>query len=482
MIQQYEILDKLGSGGMGHVYKARDTRLHRIVAIKALAFGKLADDDVRRRFLQEARAASALNHPNIITIHDILTEDGADFLVMEYVSGKTLADLIPQDGMAVRDVLGYGAQIASALEAAHTAGVVHRDLKPGNIMVSDAGTVKVLDFGLAKQLDANREAVTALTMDGAVLGTAAYMSPEQAEGKKVDARSDIFSFGAILHEMITGRRAFPGESHVSILAAVLRDPPRRVSELVADVPAGFEDLLSRCLNKNPEARWRNTGDLRAALADLKSRQDPGVAAVSSRPAVPETTRKLPVLAVAVLALVLAAIGGLWWKVTRKPEPRVDPVMIPPVSRETDRPSPVAPLTPAPADPIVVPAPAIPKPAVKPVVLSDGYPIPLLLDTPVTKDLEAGAPLRFTVAADVAIHGARLVAKGAAAAGFVGPGKKRFLRGKSVTIGFDAVRAVDGKPVRLRAAAEAGKRTRTADTETTAYTAYVDGDVEIVPRP
>ncbi len=488
---------------MGHVYKARDTRLHRFVAIKALAFGKLADDDLRLRFLQEARAASALNHPNIITIHDILSVDGADFLVMEYVPGKTLADLIPKGGMSAREVLDYGTQMANALAAAHKAGVVHRDIKPGNIMVSETGTVKVLDFGLAKQIDSSHR--MELTAEGAILGTAAYMAPEQAEGKKASPRSDIFSFGAILHEMITGRQAFSGESHASILDAVRRDPPRRLSELVADVPAGLEELVAKCLDKNPETRWGNTDDLHAALSALKGRQDTGISAPPPPAPAPVSAAPPPdrTLLIVAAALLLALIAGaVWWK-TSKPEPRVDPIMIPPVSRETDRPSPVAPLTPlpepaapapgAPAQP-AVPGTEGPKAAAKPVTLPDGYPIPLLLETPVTKGLDDGASLRLTAASDIAIEGVRLVAKGAQAAGFVGQGKKKFLRGRSVMIGFQAVRAVDGTPVRLRATSEAGKEplrgaevsgSKSGDailaTSGTSYLAYVDGKVEIVPK-
>jgi len=231
-ISHYEILEKLGEGGMGVVWKARDIRLDRFVAIKLLPPDRIADPERRRRFVTEARAASALNHPRIITIYDIDQSDGADFIAMEYVAGKTLEELIPAKGMKPDNVIRYGIQIADALAAAHAAGIVHRDLKPANVIVMENGQLKVLDFGLAKL----REATDALseventrtiraghrTEDGAIVGTIAYMSPEQAEGKKVDARSDIFSFGSLLYEMLTGRTAFRGDSKVSTLAAILR--------------------------------------------------------------------------------------------------------------------------------------------------------------------------------------------------------------------------------------------------------------------
>jgi serine/threonine protein kinase len=225
----YEILERLGEGGMGVVYKARDTHLDRFVAIKVLPPERTADAARKARFVREAKAASALNHPHIVTIHDISSEGGRDFIVMELVTGKTLDELIGRKGLKLNEALKLGAQIADALAAAHAAGIVHRDLKPANLMVSDSGAVKVLDFGLAKltesatesDQDAPTRTVRAQTEEGAVVGTAAYMSPEQAEGKRLDARSDIFSFGAVLYETITGRRAFPGESTAATLSAIL---------------------------------------------------------------------------------------------------------------------------------------------------------------------------------------------------------------------------------------------------------------------
>jgi Serine/threonine protein kinase len=214
-IAQYHLLQKLGEGAMGEIYKAQDTRLNRIVAIKTLPGAHLGDEGRRRRFIQEAQAASALNHPNIITVHDIISDGEAELIVMEYVSGKTLAELIPAGGLPIAEVLRYSVQMADALQAAHAAGIIHRDLKPGNIMITDSGRVKILDFGLAKfsasaPLNDNDETWAAgaapLTVEGSILGTVSYMSPEQAEGKPLDLRSDIFSFGAVLYEMVTGTR------------------------------------------------------------------------------------------------------------------------------------------------------------------------------------------------------------------------------------------------------------------------------------
>src|SRR5215510_10815584 len=214
---------------MGVVYEARDRSLDRRVAIKLLPAAKVSDPARKQRFIQEAKAASALNHPNIITIYDIDSESGCDYMAMELVPGRTLDDIITRRRPRLAEALRYAVQIADALATAHAAGIVHRDLKPENVMVTETGLVKVLDFGLAKLTDENETSadnvtrtVRAVTEDGAVVGTAAYMSPEQAEGKKVDARSDIFSFGSVLYEILTGRRAFHGDSKLSTLSAILK--------------------------------------------------------------------------------------------------------------------------------------------------------------------------------------------------------------------------------------------------------------------
>jgi serine/threonine protein kinase len=209
-IAHYEVVDKIGEGGMGAVYRAHDTHLDRFVATRVLPRGTAGDTERRRRFIQEARAASALNHPNIVTVHDAASEAGIDYIVMEYVAGKTLDELIRRKPLRTNDALGYAIQIADALARAHSAGIVHRDLKPSNMMVDTHGLVKVLDFGLAKLTEAEPagQAATATirphTEDGIVVGTAAYMSPEQAEGRKLDHRTDVFSFGLVLYEMACG--------------------------------------------------------------------------------------------------------------------------------------------------------------------------------------------------------------------------------------------------------------------------------------
>src|SRR6266550_149889 len=235
MLGHYRIDSKLGEGGMGVVYRAFDTHLDRAVAIKVLRPDATASPERKRRFVQEAKSASALNHPGIIHIYDIDTADlpdgPTDFIAMEFVPGKTLDQCIGKSGLSLKDTLKYGIQIADALARAHAAGIVHRDLKPANIIVADDGRVKLLDFGLAKLtevIDGDPEGATTMaaqatpkTEEGAILGTVAYMSPEQAEGKKVDDRSDIFSFGSVLYEMVTGEKPFHGDTKASTLSAIL---------------------------------------------------------------------------------------------------------------------------------------------------------------------------------------------------------------------------------------------------------------------
>jgi serine/threonine-protein kinase len=360
-IGQYQFLEKLGAGGMGEIYKAQDTRLGRFVAIKVLPSARSGDPERRRRFLQEAQAASGLNHPSIITIHDIVSEGDTEFMVMEYVAGKTLNDLIPKGGLRVPQALKYALQMSDALNAAHAAGIVHRDLKPANIMVTETGLVKVLDFGLAKltdrtstitQIGEDAETIATtgpLTVEGSILGTVSYMSPEQAQGKKIDTRSDIFSFGAVLYEMLTGRRAFEGESSLSTMSAILRDEVRPMTEVAPDVPPELETVIQRCLRKLPDHRWQTMREVQGALSILKRDADSGslygsraaspsapasslavagfagaastiktpasaAKAPSKPPAHPPAylTKLNPMMAIAAGVLVLILVGGVWF--------------------------------------------------------------------------------------------------------------------------------------------------------------------------
>jgi Tol biopolymer transport system component/predicted Ser/Thr protein kinase len=308
----YEILDCLGTGGMGKVYRARDTHLNRSVAIKVIHSEAMADLDKKRRFVQEARSASGLNHPGIVTIHDISQSEGVDFIAMEYIAGKTLNQMIPRKGLPISEVLKHAVQIADALAAAHAAGIVHRDLKPANVMVSETGLVKVLDFGLAKLTEsapADRSGTTQtlepVTEEGTILGTVAYMSPEQAEGRKVDTRSDIFSFGSVLYEMITGRQAFQGKTKVSTMSAILSKEPDPLS---ADVPYDFEKVISRCLRKDPERRFQHMGDVKVALEELKEDSESGKLATVPLPA---HSRPWILIALAILAILLA-VSAVWY--------------------------------------------------------------------------------------------------------------------------------------------------------------------------
>jgi len=323
----YQIIEKLGEGGMGVVYKARDTHLDRFVALKILPPEKVADPERKQRFSQEAKSASALNHPGIITIHDIASDGGMDFIAMEYVEGKTLDRLIPRKGMPVKDTLKIGAEIADALAAAHSIGIIHRDIKPSNIMVSDQGRVKVLDFGLVKLKEAAQaaesqttETAPVLTDEGRILGTVYYMSPEQAEGKKVDARSDIFSFGSVLYEMVTGRRAFEGPSVISTLSAILHRDPKPVAETVLDAPPELQRIVARCLRKAPERRFQSIADVSLVLRELGEDLQSGTPAIGGVPpkGVSSPRAGIGKRGLLAAALVMAAVAGGYWMTRRRP--------------------------------------------------------------------------------------------------------------------------------------------------------------------
>jgi serine/threonine protein kinase len=265
----YEILSAVGAGGMGEVYRARDTRLERTVAVKILPDHLSDRAELRERFEREARTIASLNHPHICVLHDIGHQDGIDYLVMEYLEGETLAERLKKGPLPLDQVLQYAIEIADALDKAHRKGITHRDLKPGNIMLTKSGT-KLLDFGLAK-LRQNRALTAplsqlptlkgAVTAEGTILGTLQYMAPEQVEGKEVDARTDIFTFGVLVYEMATGKKAFEGKSSASVIGAILKDNPPPILSLQPMTPPALDRVVKKCLAKEPEKRWQGASDL-----------------------------------------------------------------------------------------------------------------------------------------------------------------------------------------------------------------------------
>jgi eukaryotic-like serine/threonine-protein kinase len=271
----YEIIDALGAGGMGEVYRGRDTRLDRTIAIKILPAHLSSDTDARQRLEREARAISALNHPNICTLHDVGHQDGVDYLVMEFLEGETLADRLMKGSLPLEQVLKVGIEICAGLEKAHLGGVLHRDLKPGNIMLTKSGA-KLMDFGLAKAMPAiglgsSLSMATMshpLTAQGTVVGTFQYMAPEQMEGKEADVRSDIFALGAVLYEMATGKRAFGGKTTASVIAAVLERDPAPISKVQRMSPLALDRVVGNCLAKDPEDRWHSVHDVRLGLQGI----------------------------------------------------------------------------------------------------------------------------------------------------------------------------------------------------------------------
>jgi len=310
---------------MGVVYRALDTHLGRPVAIKVLPATALGNAERRSRFSQEAKSASALSHRNIITIYDIDSAESegqrVDFIAMEYVAGKTLDKLIGRKGLRLNEALRYAVQIADGLAAAHGAGIVHRDLKPANIIVNEQGDLKILDFGLAKLAEpeepdvfAPTESVHLQTEVGTIMGTAAYMSPEQADGRKVDERSDIFSFGAVLYEMLTGKRAFTGDSKMSTIASVLQKDPVPLSEAAEGIPREVDRIISRCLRKEPQRRWQSMADLKVALEDaLAEIEAPArVVETAAKEAAPQPSRRRPLgVGLWITAAVVALAAGIY---------------------------------------------------------------------------------------------------------------------------------------------------------------------------
>jgi len=313
-LAHYRLIEEIGAGGMGVVYSAQDTHLDRKVAVKILPAEAVADPERKQRFVQEAKSASALNHPNIIHIYDIGRSDDVDFMAMEFVPGRTLDQSIGTKGLLFGECLKVAIQVADALAAAHAAGIIHRDLKPANIMITDKGLVKVLDFGLAKLIDAGPAAdaivtrtLKPLTEEGTVMGTSAYMSPEQAEGKKIDARSDIFSFGSVLYEMVTGRRAFQGDSKIATLSAILHLEPKPAE----NVPPELQRIIGRCLRKDPDRRFQHMADVKVALEELKEESDSGKLAPSLLSGSAAVPRRRP-FRIAGIALGAVLIGALAW--------------------------------------------------------------------------------------------------------------------------------------------------------------------------
>jgi len=309
----YEILAPIGAGGMGEVYRAKDTRLDRSIAVKILPSHLSDNPEARQRFDREARAISSLNHPNICTLHDVGHQDGVDFLVMELLEGETLADRLSKGSLPTELVLKYGIEICEGLERAHKSGVVHRDLKPGNVMLTKTGA-KLMDFGLAKATPAAAAPASSLTMtiaelpltaQGTIVGTFQYMSPEQTEGKEADARSDIFALGAMLYEMVTGKRAFTGKSQASMVAAILASEPTPISVVQPMTPPALAQVVKSCLAKDPEERFQTVHDLKLQLkwiAEASSSQLGAPAQVRAR----RLVQKRTLLIAAVVGWILAA--------------------------------------------------------------------------------------------------------------------------------------------------------------------------------
>jgi serine/threonine protein kinase/Tol biopolymer transport system component len=334
---RYLILGPLGTGGMGEVYQARDERLQRVVALKVLPAALVADPERLSRFIQEAQLASSLRHPHIITIFDAGSADGHEYVAMELVEGRTLDAVVARTGLRPSSAIRYAIQIADALAAAHAAGIVHRDLKPANIMVSHADQITILDFGVATLTQPPRASPTdetrtsnkiVETMAGTIVGTVAYMSPEQAEGRPVDTRSDIFSFGAILYEMLSGRRAFHADTTTGTLAAVINLDPPPLSSIVADVPLAVERIVHRCLRKDLNRRAQTAADVKVALEealdDLSSGSTGRTSSTAARRSVP--WQVLAVAAVGAAALITAA--AMWTARRPPPEPAAPSAFVP----------------------------------------------------------------------------------------------------------------------------------------------------------
>ena len=325
----YEVVASLGKGGMGEVYVAEDTRLQRRVALKVLPAEMASDPERRARFEREARAVAALNHPNIVTIHSVEEADGIHFITMELVEGQTLSKMLPKNGFSLSELLEIAIPLADAVSSAHRTGITHRDLKPDNIMVDSEGRLRVLDFGLAKLHDTvdTGEGVTQAptaaveTEEGRILGTVAYMSPEQAEGKTVDSRTDVFSLGTILHEMATGKRPFRGDTKMSTIGSILRDQPARVTEHNQSLPRHLGRIIRRCLAKDPDRRYQTALDLRLELEELKAEIDSGDLSARAGEGTAASPRRFFAALGVVTAVVALAIATLVAITLRRDEER-----------------------------------------------------------------------------------------------------------------------------------------------------------------
>src|ERR1700677_3688441 len=327
----YEIQSPLGAGGMGEVYRALDTRLDRTVAVKVLASHLSSSPELKQRMEREARAISSLNHPHICQLYDIGSHDGTDFLVMEFLEGETLADKLRKGALTLSEVFKIGIDVAEALAVAHRSGIVHRDLKPGNIMLT-AGGAKLMDFGLAKPLGlqpasgsgaappsftamatmSGPNPLSSLTTAGSIIGTIQYMSPEQIEGKDADARSDIFAFGAVLYEMVAGKRPFTGKSQISLASSILESDPDPIGVLKPQTSPAFEHVVKTCLQKNPEDRYLAAHDIRLELQWIASER-PAVTAATTTEILAATSRKSKVgwFLALLVAIALGVLAGMF---------------------------------------------------------------------------------------------------------------------------------------------------------------------------
>jgi eukaryotic-like serine/threonine-protein kinase len=318
MLGPYRVDTLIGQGGMGVVYRAWDTRLDRRIALKLLRPEQVNDPVRRQRLIREARSASALIHPNVVTIHDVGSDRNIDYIAMEHIDGKSLEQCIPEGGLPAKQALAYAIQIAAALAGAHAAGIVHRDLKPGNIMITREGLVKLLDFGLARKSRIGQSGIGTLTLEGDLAGTPAYMSPEQARGEQVDWRSDIFSFGAVLYKMLTGRDAFTGASAVETMNAILTAEPAALSDGVRQIPAGVDSIILHCLEKNPGDRFQSAQDIGFALEASAA-----LAGAIAPPGPPRWRIYGPWIAAAAASLLVGVLAGRYLLSMREPLPSVE---------------------------------------------------------------------------------------------------------------------------------------------------------------